>query len=83
LDPISTLRIEELIKDLKQKYTIIIVTHNMQQAARVSDMTAFFNAELDERSIRFGRLVEYNKTEKIFNAPAQRETEEYVSGRFG
>jgi phosphate transport system ATP-binding protein len=83
LDPISTLRIEELIKDLKQKYTIIIVTHNMQQAARVSDMTAFFNAELDERGIRFGRLVEYNKTEKIFNAPAQRETEEYVSGRFG
>ncbi|NJK62184.1 MAG: phosphate ABC transporter ATP-binding protein [Synechococcaceae cyanobacterium SM2_3_1] len=83
LDPISTLRIEELIKELKQSYTIVIVTHNMQQAARVSDFTAFFNTELDEQGVRFGRLVELNRTEKIFNAPAQRETEEYVSGRFG
>lgn len=83
LDPISTLRIEELIKELKQHYTIIIVTHNMQQAARVSDMTAFFNTEVDERGVRYGRLVEYNRTEKVFNAPANRETEEYVSGRFG
>ncbi len=83
LDPISTLRIEELIKELKQRYTIVIVTHNMQQAARVSDFTAFFNTELDEQGVRFGRLVELNRTERIFNAPAQRETEEYVSGRFG
>lgn len=83
LDPISTLRIEELIKDLKQKYTIIIVTHNMQQAARVSDRTAFFNAELDDDGVRFGKLVEFDRTERIFNAPSQRETEEYVSGRFG
>ncbi|GAB4214652.1 MAG: phosphate ABC transporter ATP-binding protein PstB [Synechococcales cyanobacterium] len=83
LDPISTLRIEELIKELKQRYTIIIVTHNMQQAARVSDMTAFFNTEVDEQGGRYGRLVEYNRTEKVFNAPAHRETEEYVSGRFG
>ncbi len=83
LDPISTLRIEELIKELKQKYTIVIVTHNMQQAARVSDMVAFYNAELDEKGVRFGRLVEYDYTTKIFNAPSQRETEEYVSGRFG
>ncbi|MDX2270872.1 MAG: phosphate ABC transporter ATP-binding protein PstB [Cyanobacteriota bacterium] len=83
LDPISTLRIEELIKELKQRYTIVIVTHNMQQAARVSDFTAFFNTEIDEQGVRFGSLVEFNRTEKIFNAPAQRETEEYVSGRFG
>ncbi len=83
LDPISTLRIEELIKELKQQYTIIIVTHNMQQAARISDLTAFYNTEIDDRQVRFGRLVEFNWTEKIFNAPAERETEEYVSGRFG
>ncbi len=83
LDPISTLRIEELIKELKQTYTIIIVTHNMQQAARTSDFTAFFNTELDDQGVRFGRLVEHSRTERIFNAPAERETEEYVSGRFG
>ncbi|GAB4216456.1 MAG: phosphate ABC transporter ATP-binding protein PstB [Synechococcales cyanobacterium] len=83
LDPISTLRIEELIKELKQKYTIIIVTHNMQQAARVSDNTAFFNAELDPQGVRYGRLVEYDRTEKIFNSPKERETNEYVTGRFG
>lgn len=83
LDPISTLRIEELLKELGRRYTIIIVTHNMQQAARVSDFTAFFNTEVDEEGIRYGRMVEFNRTEKIFNAPAHRETEEYVSGRFG
>ncbi|MDX2271203.1 MAG: phosphate ABC transporter ATP-binding protein PstB [Cyanobacteriota bacterium] len=83
LDPISTLRIEELIQSLKQTYTIVIVTHNMQQAARVSDMTAFFNAQLDEKGVRYGRLVEFDRTDKIFNQPSQRETDEYVSGRFG
>ncbi|MGY2978995.1 ABC-type phosphate transport system ATPase subunit [Thermostichus sp. OS-CIW-31] len=83
LDPISTLRIEELLKELGRRYTIIIVTHNMQQAARVSDFTAFFNTEVDEEGVRYGRMVEFNRTEKIFNAPAHRETEEYVSGRFG
>ncbi len=83
LDPISTLRVEELVKELKQKYTIIIVTHNMQQAARVSDRTAFFNAELDDNGVRYGRLVEFDSTAHIFNSPNHRETEEYVSGRFG
>ncbi|MEN9205765.1 MAG: phosphate ABC transporter ATP-binding protein PstB [Thermostichales cyanobacterium DRC_bins_46] len=83
LDPIYTLRIEELITELKQKYTIIIVTHNMQQAARVSDMTAFFNAELDDKGIRYGRLVEFDRTERIFNSPKEKETYEYVTGRFG
>ncbi|MGQ9837431.1 MAG: phosphate ABC transporter ATP-binding protein PstB [Cyanobacteriota bacterium] len=83
LDPISTLRIEELLKELVRRYTIIIVTHNMQQAARVSDFTAFFNTEIDDEGIRYGRLVEFNRTEKLFNSPACRETEEYVSGRLG
>lgn len=83
LDPISTLRIEELLKELGRRYTIVIVTHNMQQAARVSDFTAFFNTEIDDDGVRYGRLVEFNRTEKIFNSPAHRETEEYVSGRFG
>ncbi len=83
LDPISTLRIEELLKELGRRYTIVIVTHNMQQAARVSDFTAFFNTEIDDAGVRYGRLVEFNRTEKIFNSPAHRETEEYVSGRFG
>ncbi len=83
LDPVSTLRVEQLIKDLKRKYTIIMVTHNMQQAARVSDFTAFINTEVDDNDKRFGRLVEYNRTEKIFNEPANAKTEEYVSGRFG
>ncbi len=83
LDPVSTLRVEQLIKELKKKYTIIMVTHNMQQAARVSDFTAFLNTEVDEQDKRFGKLVEYNRTEKIFNEPANPKTEEYVSGRFG
>jgi phosphate transport system ATP-binding protein len=74
LDPIATQRIEELIYDLKREYTIVIVTHNMQQAARVSDFTAFF---------WLGRLVEYDRTEKIFTAPAEKLTEDYVTGRFG
>ena len=74
LDPIATQHIEELIYDLKKDYTIVIVTHNMQQAARVSDFTAFF---------WLGKLVEYDLTEKIFTAPAEKLTEDYVTGRFG
>jgi phosphate transport system ATP-binding protein len=80
LDPISTLALEELIAELKQHYTIIIVTHNMQQAARVSDQTAFFNLEATGKP---GRLVEINDTEKIFSKPDQKSTEDYISGRFG
>ena len=74
LDPISTAKIEELIEELKKNYTIIIVTHNMQQAARISDETAFFY---------LGNLVEYNKTEKIFTNPDVKHTEDYITGRFG
>ncbi|EED36760.1 phosphate ABC transporter, ATP-binding protein [Luminiphilus syltensis NOR5-1B] len=74
LDPISTLRIEELIYELKHSYTIIIVTHNMQQAARVSDMTAFMH---------LGRLVEFDRTDTIFTNPSRRETEDYITGRYG
>jgi phosphate transport system ATP-binding protein len=83
LDPISTLRVEDLIHDLKQRFTIIIVTHNMQQASRVADYTAFFNAEAGDSGSRFGYLVEYDRTENIFNAPQQQATQDYVSGRFG
>lgn len=83
LDPLSTKRVEELIHELKEEYTIIIVTHNMQQASRVSDFTAFFNAEEAENGKRFGYLVEYNKTELIFQSPQAEETKEYVSGKFG
>jgi len=83
LDPISTLRIEELLQELKQQYTIIIVTHNMQQASRVSDMTAFFNAEATEKGSRMGYLVEYDKTELVFQNPQQEATQQYISGRFG
>jgi phosphate transport system ATP-binding protein len=83
LDPISTLRVEDLIHDLKQRFTIIIVTHNMQQASRVADYTAFFNAEAGDSGSRFGYLVEYDRTENIFNAPKQQATQDYVSGRFG
>ncbi len=80
LDPISTLAIEDLIKDLKKEYTIVIVTHNMQQAARVSDQTAFFNlAGVGEP----GRLIEVNDTEKMFTNPEKKATEDYISGRFG
>jgi len=80
LDPISTLAIEDLIAELKQDYTIVIVTHNMQQAARVSDQTAFFNLEATGKP---GRLVEVDDTEKIFSNPRQKATEDYISGRFG
>ncbi len=84
LDPISTLKIEETMHELKKDYTIIIVTHNMQQAVRVSDSTAFFNAEAVEGgSGKVGYLVEFNDTDHIFNAPSQKETQDYVTGRFG
>ena len=84
LDPVATLRIEDLMQELKAEYTIVIVTHNMQQAARVSDMTAFFTAEIDtEADRRAGVLVEFDRTEKIFTRPADERTESYVSGRFG
>ncbi len=84
LDPISTLKIEETMHELKKSFTIVIVTHNMQQAVRVSDMTAFYNAEAVEGgSGKVGYLVEFNETEKIFNAPTQQATQDYVSGRFG
>ncbi|MGI9255526.1 MAG: phosphate ABC transporter ATP-binding protein PstB [Salinispira sp.] len=79
LDPISTTKIEDLINKLKEDYTIVIVTHNMQQAARVSDMTAFFL--VDEK--RSGYLVEYGKTDEVFFNPQHKETEDYISGRFG
>jgi phosphate transport system ATP-binding protein len=80
LDPISTLAIEDLIEELKNRYTIVIVTHNMQQAARVSDRTAFFNLAATGRP---GRLVEMSDTTKIFSNPSEKATEDYVSGRFG
>ncbi len=80
LDPISTLKIEELMLELRQRYTIVIVTHNMQQAARVSDYTAFFLMDKEDRA---GELVEYDVTSKVFQNPADKRTEEYVSGRFG
>ena len=79
LDPIATLRIEELIQTLKKNYTIVIVTHNMQQAARVSDYTMFFNMEED----RAGYLVEYGQTAEIFTNPREKLTEDYITGRFG
>ncbi|VAX39978.1 Phosphate transport ATP-binding protein PstB (TC 3.A.1.7.1), partial [hydrothermal vent metagenome] len=74
LDPIATLRIEELIHEISERYTVLIVTHNMQQASRVSDYTAF---------LYLGRLVEYGRTDEIFQSPHLTETEDYVSGRFG
>ena len=84
LDPLATNRIEELMIELKRDYTIVIVTHNMQQAARVSDRTAFFTAEVsDEGRERTGVLVEFDRTERIFTAPTDRRTEDYITGRFG
>ena len=83
LDPISTLQIEDLMQELKTNFTIVIVTHNMQQAARVSDNTAFFNARQTDKGGKQGYLVEYASTEVIFNEPAQQATRDYVSGRFG
>ena len=83
LDPIATLRIEELMMQLKEDYSIIIVTHNMQQAARVSDRTAFFNVELDSKGQRTGHLVEYSPTDELFTTPREKQTEDYITGRFG
>ena len=83
LDPISTLKIEELIHELKKEYTIVIVTHNMQQASRVSDLTAFYNAEATDKGSKVGYLVEYDQTEVVFQNPAQEATRDYLSGRFG
>ncbi len=83
LDPISTLKIEELMQGLKERFTIVIVTHNMQQASRVSDRTAFYNAEATESGGKVGYLVEYDDTEVIFNNPREAYTRDYVTGRFG
>jgi phosphate transport system ATP-binding protein len=83
LDPISTLRIEELMQELKEQYTIVIVTHNMQQASRVSDKTAFFNAEPTPQGGKIGYLVEFDETVNIFTNPKEEFTRDYVSGRFG
>ena len=86
LDPIATQRIEELMSELQRDYTIVIVTHNMQQAQRASDYTAFFNIRKeveDGREIRWGELVEYDDTEKVFGSPALQETADYIAGRFG
>jgi phosphate transport system ATP-binding protein len=86
LDPISTGRIEDLMLELRENYSIVIVTHNMQQAARVSDMTAFFTVEVesdDEGGNRVGRMVEYDDTEKIFTTPSDERTEAYVTGKVG
>ena len=83
LDPIATSAIEGLMNDLKSEYTFVIVTHNMQQAARVADMTAFFSISRGGEGERFGELVEYDATQKIFTAPADTRTEDYVTGRFG
>jgi phosphate transport system ATP-binding protein len=84
LDPIATVRIEDLMQELKMEYSIVIVTHNMQQAARVSDKTAFLYTEVDEEtSARWGILVEYGDTGQIFTTPLDKRTEDYVSGRFG
>jgi len=83
LDPIATARVEDLMRELKEKYTIVIVTHNMQQAARTSDCTAFYTAELDKTGQRFGQLVEFDITAKIFSNPSDIRTENYITGRFG
>ncbi|MEM7796025.1 MAG: phosphate ABC transporter ATP-binding protein PstB [Cyanobacteria bacterium P01_C01_bin.118] len=83
LDPISTLKVEELMHDLKTQYTIVIVTHNMQQASRVSDKTAFFNAQATDAGGKMGYLVEYDETQVIFSNPREEYTRDYVSGRFG
>jgi phosphate transport system ATP-binding protein len=84
LDPVATAHIEELMRELKRSFTIVIVTHNMQQAARVSDRTAFFTTEVDAKfGLRTGTLVEYDSTEKIFSNPGDERTERYITGRFG
>jgi len=79
LDPIATIKIEELMRELKHDYTIVIVTHNMQQAARVSDFTGMMMM----RSDRAGELIEFDNTQKIFTRPTDKRTEDYVTGRFG
>jgi phosphate transport system ATP-binding protein len=83
LDPIATIRIEELMTELKSDYTIVCVTHNMQQAARVSDRTAFFTVEVGEESGRTGVMVEIGPTEQIFTSPSDQRTDDYITGRFG
>ena len=83
LDPIATTRIEDLMTDLKRDYSIVIVTHNMQQAGRVADMTAFLTVDVGPEGQRTGHLVEYDKTHKIFTTPSDRRTEDYVNGRVG
>nr|WP_255596275.1 phosphate ABC transporter ATP-binding protein PstB [Cellulomonas sp. C5510] len=83
LDPIATLRIENLMAELRERYTIVIVTHNMQQAARVADRTAFFTADVDAAGERHGVLVEFDTTARLFENPADQRTEDYISGRFG
>jgi phosphate transport system ATP-binding protein len=83
LDPIATQAIEQLMNELKSQYTFVIVTHNMQQAARVADMTAFFSISRGDEGQRWGELVEYDATEKIFTNPSDKKTEDYVTGRFG
>ena len=83
LDPVATAKIEDLMKDLVSEYTIVIVTHNMQQAARVSDRTAFFTVDVSEEGHRTGHIVEFDRTQTIFTNPSDRRTEDYVTGRFG
>jgi len=83
LDPVATLKIEELMWELKEKYTIVVVTHNMQQASRVSDFTAFMSLDREKIDDRVGVLVEFDETSKIFVRPKLKETEDYISGRFG
>ena len=83
LDPIATARIEELMQELKERYTVVVVTHNMQQAARVADYTAFFSVEVGEEGRRSGILVEFDRTETLFTKPNDQRTEDYITGRFG
>ncbi|GAA0913282.1 phosphate ABC transporter ATP-binding protein PstB [Virgisporangium aurantiacum] len=83
LDPIATAKIEDLMHELAEQYTIVIVTHNMQQAARVSDFTSFFTAEVDDKGVRHGRLVEFDATNTLFTSPGDKRTEDYITGRFG
>jgi phosphate transport system ATP-binding protein len=83
LDPLATARLEDLMHELRERYTLVIVTHNMQQAARVADMTAFFSLKQEDDGTRHGMLVEYDDTAKIFTKPADERTEAYITGRFG
>jgi phosphate transport system ATP-binding protein len=83
LDPIATAKIEDLMEQLKRDYTIVIVTHNMQQAARASDRTAFITTDVGDEGKRIGRLVEFDETSKLFTQPTDPRTEGYITGRFG